>query len=246
MERIAAQPANLILPASRILPASQITILPPGIGSGLTWDSNNWRWDSTDITWDRTQIPSDTVNIVFLGDSITASPLLLPTILGLVNTREKYNLQNSGTSGYGYENFDAAYLAANVRDKYSTTARRNQLVIWAGTNDLGHGADGPTTYARYQSVMATILAYGQNWQYVVVDMLPRTFGNPALQPAFDTGRTYWNTAIAADSLWTKFVKVSDIAAIQSPPNTYLPDGTHPSQVGYDVICPYFLPSLTFP
>ncbi len=111
---------------------------------------------------------------------------------------------------------------------------RNVLVVWAGTNDLGIGAEPTAAHEELRAYTAARRVAG--WTVVVITSLPRTFLGDV--PDYEARRQAFNEIVR--SQWPGYADLlidigSDpelgVAGAQDDPRWYGPDHTHLTDEG---------------
>lgn len=185
--------------------------------------------------------------LVVQGDSISNSSNGWPagiTLPAQLITNEEYAVSGRTIvyTTYSTTNNITDNLAAAFANYKASVPRI--WVVWAGTNDVYYGADGPTALARLQALIALIKANCPNDYIVTAPMLDRvdwSYLNPnylGSQTPYRTARAYVNAAIyagqsGADDIWDTLA----LAAMLNPGDlTYFQsDGVHPNATGAGVL-----------
>lgn len=120
---------------------------------------------------------------------------------------------------------------------------RNELLLWAGTNDGATEGDlAATTAGEAQAYLAARLAKG--WKVTFIAMLPRTSENAIFNPSMDTFRNDYNFFMHT---WCQangvrfYDPTQNITGLDDYTNTtYYVDGVHPTifalnQVAQEVV-----------
>lgn len=181
------------------------------------------------------------------GDSITAgggavsSPW--PTNMTLSNTYDRINF---GISGQTVATMNSSGFD-KIKYRYAPSAVKNVLTLFAGTNDIAISGTSPAaTFAILQTLAGKYTSPA--WNIVVVPMISRTGNAPGGTPN-DTHMATYNASIWG-ATWganTKVIQANDafmgsgasfnfFAAGSYANPTYMQgDGTHPTQVGANLI-----------
>lgn len=109
----------------------------------------------------------------------------------------------------------------------------NVMTVWAGTNDLAvNNSPEATVYNNIVTYCTARRAAG--WKVVVMTIIPRS----TITGANETSRLGINSSILTN--WSTFADaVVDVASLAEFSNTsdttYFIDGTHPTELGYEVL-----------
>lgn len=183
--------------------------------------------------------PAATLNLVFLGDSLTKG---VPHLNGEVDTYPfKVSQQFPGSTyvklGYAGQptDFLMVHLDAFLFGLVDTSAT-NVLVVWGGTNDcaLEPLPCAEPVYTRLCYIANTAHAAGW-WKVVVVTLIARgtTFIDAQHQQQFEQNRSTLNKLLLQS---TVFDAVADPSKILSDPTSaYFCDGVHLTPAGYQVV-----------
>lgn len=183
-------------------------------------------------------VTSGSKQIVFDGNSLTVGYVAFPAMTDVALPQVSggfWRAYNLGISGQTIEQM-ATNAATKVDPLYNTSASKNILSCWEGTNAL-QALQNPTT------VYNDIVGYCQarraaGWRVVIVTILPRTAAGT--YAGFEADRQTVNAAIRANyaTFADAIADVGADATIGAPGAsnnvTYYSDKTHLTTAGYAI------------
>jgi lysophospholipase L1-like esterase len=194
--------------------------------------------------------PSSTHTLIGLGDSITAGSgasdyahsWFAKVVAGTTQLFTDYNLGIPGQTinnytGTGSFNCGIQVYGANfIRRIRASTASKNVVIVFAGTNDNSFGGTAPGTFAGLVGDVTNILAIGTDMRVIIVPMLSRTGGG--MSGSYDVFKNTYNGLITGNS-WGSQVTLVDPASCphlypdgSSTNLTWFADGVHPTDAGH--------------
>jgi GDSL-like lipase/acylhydrolase family protein len=181
--------------------------------------------------------PKQTLNqLSFDGDGMVDAPGMPNTLPRLVSTKlgSGWNISDFSHAG----DTIAAVIAgeATVNGSYSKTHPRNELVIWAGTDDGLEGDTGAAAANEMVQYLTTELAVG--WRVTFIAMLPRrpSLANPNIDMV--RFRSDYNFAMWT---WCQANNVRYLDPTQGgqledyTDQTYYSDGVHLTLAGQQIV-----------
>lgn len=149
----------------------------------------------------------DYINVVFDGNSLTEGTTASPypdQVVSLLS--EQYAYANIAVGGQNTDDM-LTRQASQLYARYNGAARKNMVVAWEGTNQLGHdNCNAALSYQRMVTYCQNARANG--WTVIVGTVLPQNVFNTN---CFETARQTYNSLLRAN--WASLADaLADIAA----------------------------------
>lgn len=184
-------------------------------------------------------IQGSTVNLVAVGDSITAWPFatyFAQAWLALAANGVKASLGNISVSGWKITQFPTTEI-----DALHQAGKTNILVVFGGTNDLAF--DVVTGTVAHTRLADYCTARGATWENIVVcNMLKRKATDFP-----ESERVAFNNLLSSNYSSYADAKVewaADAAFSDVTDTTYYQDLIHPTQLGHNIMAGYLNPIIT--